>query len=337
MTNSYKEARNRLMKACEGYIQHNQRELDGLKAKSRYRPSYVFFEEVFYYGKEDARGFNEWVCCHYYWLIICISRAINDTHGVYSYHRSYHEFEEIKWWSRGYERAPYLEPAEEVINHHIASIVLRNLTAVLNYLNFEVEKRLDFEQIRIEMQYRENDLASFRDSAQSIQIYKTLENLKSRACFAESNVELITHNQHAARYFLHLRETIEEAVPVFNCYLKGVAVQELRAFLANQELDDKEAVKAVEAQLKEGVTIELLTKNRQSQSEQDLKLLSVITICIGIGVFTTLGLVFKRLYDSGGTSINFFKPLSQNLYETMEEITSNLEETPEQLAVSKMD
>jgi hypothetical protein len=53
-------------------------------------------------------------------------------------------------------------------------------------------------------------------------------------------------------------------------------------------------------------------------------MLSVISICIGLGVFTTLGLVCKRLYDSGGRSINFFKPLSQNLYETLNSTVSEL-------------
>ncbi|MDP3267447.1 MAG: hypothetical protein Q8M40_00215 [Legionella sp.] len=102
---------------------------------------------------------------------------------------------------------------------------------------------------------------------------------------------------------------------------------ELKAILENPDLDDKQAVQGVENRLKNDITIKLLTKNRQSPQEKDLKFLSVISILIGIGIFTTLSLIFKRLYDSGGTSINFFKPLSQNLYESMGNITSNLEES----------
>ena len=70
--------------------------------------------------------------------------------------------------------------------------------------------------------------------------------------------------------------------------------------------------------------MEILTKNRQSQSEHILKVLSVVSILIGVGIFSTLGLVFKRLYDSGGTSINFFKPLSKNLVEDVESITATI-------------
>ena len=72
----------------------------------------------------------------------------------------------------------------------------------------------------------------------------------------------------------------------------------------------------------------ILTKNRQSQSEHILKVLSVVSILIGVGIFPTLVLVFKRLYDSGGTSINFFKPLSKNLVEDVESITANINKGP---------
>lgn len=179
-------------------------------------------------------------------------------------------------------------------------------------------------QKKIELQSDENDLKSLCGTPLSIQIYKTLENFKLRARFAQSIMEKTTRRLDIS----DLCRALEEATPFFEGYLKGVAVKELKATLENPDLDDNAAVKAVEEQLKNGVTIELLKKNRQSQQEKDLKFLSLISICIGIGIFTTLGLVFKRLYDSGGTSINFFKPLSQNLYETIESITTELDSEP---------
>jgi|GEM_PF-6091706 len=56
-------------------------------------------------------------------------------------------------------------------------------------------------------------------------------------------------------------------------------------------------------------------RRRRSQLEYGLKIASIVSILAGVGFITTGLLVAKRLYDTGGTSINFFKPLSQNLHE----------------------
>lgn len=169
----------------------------------------------------------------------------------------------------------------------------------------------------------------FEDEAPiSLKIYQTFKHLRALAEFvAPLSEELEIENRRT--HLTDLTWELSNMLPAFEGYLKGVAVRELKAILDNQDLDDNEAVKKVEEQLKRGVTLELLMKNRQSKQESDLKFLSIISIFIGIGIFTTLALVFKRLYDSGGKSINFFKPLSQNLYETIEQITSELEDDPE--------
>ena len=117
------------------------------------------------------------------------------------------------------------------------------------------------------------------------------------------------------------------AIPVFDSYLKKLAAQELKDILDDTSLEDNEAIEQVEFQLKNHSTLALLNKNNQSASEQNLKLLSVIAVLIGVGIFTTLALVAKRLYDSGGTSINFFKPLSTNLCEDLEHITQSTNPT----------
>lgn len=69
----------------------------------------------------------------------------------------------------------------------------------------------------------------------------------------------------------------------------------------------------------------LLEKNHQSDTEYQLKMLSVLLIAVGIGIIPTVCLAAKRLYDSGGTSMNFFKPLSQNLYEEIEQATAGMQ------------
>lgn len=115
-----------------------------------------------------------------------------------------------------------------------------------------------------------------------------------------------------------------EIKPIFEQYLKGIIVNELSAIL-NSNLSNEEALRQVELKLAGNYTLDLLAKNHQSRSEINLKILSVVSILIGVGIFTTLGLAFKRLYDTGGSSINFFKPLSKNLHEDIETITSNID------------
>lgn len=106
----------------------------------------------------------------------------------------------------------------------------------------------------------------------------------------------------------------------FHHYLKGVAVKELHAELVKPNLSDKQQLESFEALLATGKTKAILYKNRQSINERELKFLSFISILVGIGIFTTLGLAFKRLYDTGGRSVNFFKPLSQELFENASQV-----------------
>ncbi len=153
----------------------------------------------------------------------------------------------------------------------------------------------------------------------STQISDALKNFNSLIDFANTLPEYQLKDRC---YWLSFR--LNKALPVFDSYLKGITVRELKCILDDSNLSDKEAMQAVELQLNDKVTSEILTKNIQSQSELYLKVLSVVSILIGVGIFTTLALVFKRLYDSHGTSINFFKPLSQNLYEDIEQVTTNV-------------
>ena len=306
------KARETLLKACEGYIQHNQNELDALSVKSLERAFAGFFREAL--GKEAPQsGFNDWFNCQYYTILkTLIHHGDKDlAHYLSMQSASPYHFEPINPSSLGLNQFSQLEP--ELVLHH--------LTTLGNVLNYEMGKRFpDLEQLKSAAGYKENNLVAFNDAPLSVQMYKTLENLKLRAHFG------VTLKTNQSTHLIDLSKTVEEAYPVLEGYLKGIAVNELHDTLEYSGLNDREAIKEVREQLENGVTVALLSKNRQSQTEQDLKLLSVIAIFIGIGIFTTLGLVCKRLYDSGGTSINFFKPLSQNLYETFEEITAELDE-----------
>jgi hypothetical protein len=320
MKKKYSDARKTLLKAFEDYIQHNQWQLDRLKPQSPYDwpPAEYFFDEVL--GRYKALGFHDWICCHYYCLLkyILKSFAAGDPHHYFSYRFNY-PFEEIKWW-QGQGISDYeIEP-----DHAAPETVLHNLNALFNVLNFHMERILPLTQKKVECNYQENDLIAIKNEPLSTQIYKTLENLKLRSQFAASIMEKNIYTSHLSS----LCRTLEKARPAFEGYIKSVAVQELKATLKNTDLKDKEAIKRIEDQLNHGITLELLRKNRQSKLEKDLKLLSLISIFIGIGIFTTLGLVCKRLYDSNGTSINFFKPLSTNLHETIDSVISDLEDLP---------
>lgn len=158
-----------------------------------------------------------------------------------------------------------------------------------------------------------------QESLLSIQIYSTLQCLKSLIDVIYQLPEL--------KKFGHIAEIkweFDEIYTIFEKYLKGVVVAELKATL-NSDPDTENAVKAVERQLHDPIIAKILTKNHQSENEYYLKLLSVISIIFGVGIITTLGLTIKRYCDSGGSSINFFKPLSQNLVDRIDDIASNSE------------
>lgn len=76
----------------------------------------------------------------------------------------------------------------------------------------------------------------------------------------------------------------------------------------------------IKGHIEKGKSLAILEKNCESEGTYYLKLLSVIGILVGVGIFTTLGLMAKRLYDTQGASANFFKPLSQNLKESLYDV-----------------
>lgn len=109
-------------------------------------------------------------------------------------------------------------------------------------------------------------------------------------------------------------EAIDEINECYSSYLKHckhLAVSELKQILIDPALDDKQASEACEQHLKTGKTLELLMRNRESNGIALLKFLAALTI------LPAIGLMMKRLIDSNYSSVNFFKPLSQNLTDSL--------------------
>lgn len=97
MTKKFLAARKMLLKACDGYIQHNQIEIDGFKAHSSFLPAYILFDNALHKEKPDP-GFKDWILCHYYYVLKCISVFFHITSNPFEYFEcADYPFEEIKW------------------------------------------------------------------------------------------------------------------------------------------------------------------------------------------------------------------------------------------------
>lgn len=142
-------------------------------------------------------------------------------------------------------------------------------------------------------------------------------------------VQLAAKDNLDALSFRVLRDHLQQNLSNdFQGYVKSIAVRELLQVLNTPAITDKQRLENFKMQLNAGKTKEILYTNRQSQTEHYLKVLSVISIFIGIGIITTLGLSAKRLYDTGGRSANFFQPLTRDLADNMKTIIDNIDDSP---------
>lgn len=333
MTNiSPARARLMLRDACERYMIHNEQKMGALFAINRdpYDVHGYFSPALMQFGPRP--GFGDWFACEIYEITEDIFR-LHSHAGEFMYSlMEVIPLEEMPInWETEQERISNL-PYDEMMaardsdlpDQSIPTNVLRNLTSLITIFNVVMTNEKfnnrfyfdsQFEAYKTNHPYHTSYLINDNDSI-SIKIYKTIQNLK----FLIQFVEQLPDFQGRTKYINSHLTAIE---PVIEDYLKGIIAKELLASL-NSSLTDKQSISEVESQLNNNFTMEILSKNHQSKSEHNLKLLSVISILIGVGIFTTLGLVFKRLYDSGGTSINFFKPLSQNFQEEITDVTSNV-------------
>ncbi|MCP0914618.1 MULTISPECIES: hypothetical protein [Legionella] len=134
-----------------------------------------------------------------------------------------------------------------------------------------------------------------------------------------------------------LKSELDAAKPVFYAYAKRLVMQELveRLTLFNHVDFDSNLRESFAEHTLYNLKTEYLNKkiinetlrlNRQSFMEVFLKILSCVSIPLGIGILTTLILIIKRHIDSQGASWNFFKPLSENVLENIEQLLDDVEE-----------
>lgn len=315
------QARNMLRQACTRYVRHKEGQLNQLIGESLYEPEDVSFIEIL--GKDAPEpGFNDWVLCCYYYFLQNIF-LMSSTPGYTTYLKGQLFIDTEAGKCQHLKPMKLYGPYEEPLNHHDPDLVLYNLGVLVELLHLFMSKNQrdcphygNWAEIKLNKQFQESDYTYSDDAPRSLKINQTLKHF--RALFAL--IETLPHYQ-SNLYLYSIRKRLERYAPVFDSYLKKLVAQELNEILENPALGDNQALELVAVHLNHPTTSALLHKNNQSDSEQKLKLLSVISILIGVGLLTTLALVAKRLYDTGGSSINFFKPLSTNLCEDIEQIT----------------
>ena len=318
---SHKQARSMLRLACSRYISHKEGQLSKLIGESPYLPKAIFFREVL--GKDaPLAGFNDWVRCCYYSILEDIF-SISSKHELATYITDELYIENENGEQQRLPQMKLYGAEDSNLNQNRPALVLYDLGLLVDLLNFIMrDNESGLGQLKVNGDYKESDYEYSDDAPCSLKISQTLKHLGALAAFIET-----LPNYQSNFHLFCISARLGRSAAVFDSYLKKLAAQELKDTLENTSLDDNEAIDQVEFQLKNHSTLALLNKNNQSASEQNLKLLSVIAILIGVGIFTTLALVAKRLYDSGGTSINFFKPLSTNLCEDLEHITQSTNPT----------
>lgn len=119
----------------------------------------------------------------------------------------------------------------------------------------------------------------------------------------------------AVKALLIKRKISEKKLQEFSTNMMDViqkqAVVELKELL--EEKDSKKALQNCATHIQRGKTKEILEYNNMSKVEIGLKILSVMSILILVGLIPTAILMAKRYYDSAGASVNFFKPLTRNI------------------------
>ncbi|MCC5792610.1 MAG: hypothetical protein JJT82_08410 [Legionellaceae bacterium] len=314
----YKKARDMLEQICERYVAHNESQLNALP-----EISYALIHGDFSFNTVYPRsGFCGWVAYEYVGLFNCIrglrmpvSNADQDAYTDCISKHAFFPFEGRTVNPHYFNERNYVAP----------SLFIDRLNALYQLMQqtmININKESDFNQKFEEYKSKNeiNDLYPECDKP-SVQAYKALINLKALIGFVNTLPQYHSKGiRSVAHYFNRL-------LPTFEGYIKGIAVQELQNVLNDATLNDEEAVKLFASQLENPSTVEILEKTRQSQIEHLLKVFSVALIAVGIGVIPTLFLAAKRLYNTGGTSINFFKPLSKNLCEDSNVIASDINQS----------
>lgn len=309
-TRNYKEARTMLAQLCERYVAHNESQLNALP-----KIDHSLIHGNFDFNRNYSRcGFSGWIAYKYRELYSYIVNLRSD-----SLHAPQHSFISDGFFP---EENAEINPNYFNGRGYVAPfLVINKLNALYNLMHHvmvDVNKEPSFKQ-KLEEYHAKNKIhyAYSESDPLSVHAYKTLMRLNALISFVD------TYPKYHAKEKPSLKHYFNELLPTFEGYIKGIAVQEIQAIL-NDKQRDAAAVKMVASRLENPITLEILAKNRQSQTEYFLKVLSVVLISVGIGVLPTLFLAAKRLYDTDGASANFFKPLSKNLHDETCFITSNV-------------
>ena len=333
-TITHKEAKNLLNDACTRYIAHNQSQLDSLMTEANTNKPSDFFDAVFGLGKKPTPGFTDWLKCERFIMkdyIYCLMGYPGDDE-LYREHT--------------YEERSATDP-ERILDE--LQGLIRELEQILQYA--EDNSSALYQQVKRVKMYDEARYGEIRgyDTPDSTKLYLALHQLQSLGsliqalashhiadsrhriiCLSEprEGIDDMSHAEYALSNATALCQRLEASKPIFDGYLKGVVVKELQEALTYSsafpgiEYDGTgdEWVDQFESLYKGGHTQDILETQRESNCEYYLKLLSVISILVGVGIFTTIGLSIKRLHDTAGKSFNFFKPLSATLNEEISDI-----------------
>ncbi len=311
----YQDAKLRLTKVCDDYINHSKQQLDKLVGSSA--------KVVGDVGNKKP-GIKNWFDYHY----DLIGNALYNLGEGWSTEISY--YKDINEYDYAYRKE--LDDPELVLQRLQA--LIKNLNKFLSGPSNNYSVETSFQKILKASGFRKEDYEYNENASISTKLYLSVQHISSLSdlLFKIANnhndgdgtmIPVFPRDMENARVLSHTANRLKSLRnhvnyyfrPEFDGFLKFIAVKELRGALDKEGLNEKEQIKFFESQLNTSSTKEILYKNRQSQTEYYLKVLSLISIFVGIGIFTTLGLAFKRLYDTRGHSANFFKPLTVDLSE----------------------
>ncbi len=316
---NHKEARALLTNACERYVSHKKGQLDEIIAESySYPPDFGEGLE----GREEPRqGFIDLARYEYHEMLKSILRVSRSGEDMRLYQRGSLNFlKEIKDKYYLGKLKSYRKKHED-LDQSDPQLLLSNLKALTGIFKCVIAEDA------FKLKFKGLNLDPFDDCNEeeplSLRVDQAINNLKSLLELAKTLPHYLS-DECSELAMKRLGFHLHKALPTFDSLLKKIIVDELKSILDDKSLSHKDALEGFEQHLKNGRTLDILGANLQSESEQRWKLYSVISIVFGIGIFTTLGLIAKRFYDSGYTSINFFKPLAQNLIEDIEAVTANI-------------
>lgn len=326
------QARQALQKACKTYIRHSQDKLSKLIVwlldytdyQFDFMPMHGGFRKIHMPPKGFPKGFKSWMSCIYAFLFDEITLLVNDDHAnFYSTHSNSGILIDrldntIRFESRYSSRNFPNEPQRSEISR--LSYYLGQLQGLMRYILVDKNAVNNFDE-RWDTFLNANqigDVVCLDGDSDAVAVFKKLTYLRAILQFTNtlSSEELPNKNDKLLTF-------LDNAIPTIERVAKQAAIIELNDILGNAEISDEEAVKQVTMRLTNPDIRNILEKNNQSKAEHIFKVLSVILLAVGIGIIPTVILASKRLYDSGGKSMNFFKPLSKQVEGDMDAILAN--------------